>query len=152
MASGGARARSGPAPDPDALRRERDGDSWVTLPREGRQDPAPEWPLTPPTDRETELWAAEWTRPQAIMWERNGQEIEVALYVRTLTKAEAKDAATNVRTLLRQQQEALGLSIPGLHRNKWRIEGGETASRQEVAPSTGPSARDRFKVVDGGRK
>ena len=45
MASGGARARSGPAPDPNALRRDRKDDAgWSSLPviREGD---VPEFPL-----------------------------------------------------------------------------------------------------------
>lgn len=51
MTSGGARARSGPAPDPNALRRTRDAKEWIKLKREGRGDvPAPEWPLEPPPE------------------------------------------------------------------------------------------------------
>jgi hypothetical protein len=34
------------------------------------------------------VWAGEWRRPQAVMWERFGQELEVALYVRCLVRAE----------------------------------------------------------------
>lgn len=118
---GGARARSGPAPDPDALRRERDGDSWTTLPVEGRRGDPPEWPLTEKSKREDALWRREWKRPQAIVWERNGQEVEVAMYVRTLVAAEKPDAAHNMRNLVRQQQETLGISLTGLARNQWRI-------------------------------
>ena len=79
MSSGGARARSGPPPDPNALRRDRpsDRDGWVTLPAEGRQGDAPEWPLVGQSDREAELWAAEWRRPQAVQWELTGAELEV---------------------------------------------------------------------------
>ena len=86
---GGARAHSGPAPDPNALRRDRDGESWVTLPAEGRSGAAPKWPLAGKSKREAELWAQEWKRPQAVIWEANGQEIEVALYVRSLIAAES---------------------------------------------------------------
>ena len=122
MPKGGARARSGQAPDPEALRRERDkpGD-WTTLPAEGRAGDPPEFPLADESEREAVLWAREWRRPQAVMWERNGQELEVAMYVRTVALAERRDAPVNARTLVRQQQEALGLSMPGLLRNRWRI-------------------------------
>ena len=125
---GGARARSGPAPDPDALRRERDGESWTTLPAEGRKGRVPKWPLARASKRENEIWRGEWKRPQAVVWQRNGQELEVALYVRSLVAAEALDAPTNLRTLVKQQQEALGISLPGLHRNRWRI--GEVAEAE----------------------
>lgn len=126
---GGARARSGPAPDPDALRRERDGDSWTTLPIEGRKGDPPEWPLTEMSEREGVLWRREWLRPQATVWERNGQEIEVALYVRNLVEAEEPGAAKGKRDLARMAQETLGLSLTGLARNKWRI----GASAESVA-------------------
>lgn len=145
---GGARARSGPAPDPQALRRDRDADSWVTLPAEGRKGKPPAWPLSARSKRETTLWNREWKRPQAVEWERNGQEVEVALYVRSLVAAERLDAPTNLRTLVKQQQEALGISLPGLARNRWRI--GDSALKREVAKAGGSnvvSIRDRLKAA-----
>lgn len=145
---GGARARSGPAPDPQALRRDRDADSWVTLPAEGRKGKPPAWPLSARSKRETTLWSREWKRPQAVEWERNGQEVEVALYVRSLVAAERLDAPTNLRTLVKQQQEALGISLPGLARNRWRI--GDSALKREVAKAGGSnvvSIRDRLKAA-----
>jgi len=79
------------------------------------------------------------------MWERNGQELEVALYVRSLVAAEAEDASVGSRTLVRQQQEALGLSLPGLARNRWRI-----ASVEPRAAAPRARTRSRLKVVPGG--
>lgn len=151
MPTGGARARSGPAPDPDALRRERDGHEWIVLPAEGRLGQSPAWPLSKAGKREAELWRGEWKRPQAIVWERNDQQIEVALYVRSLVAAEKRDAPVVARTLVRQQQEALGISLPGLARNRWRIEE-EAKPSPAAAPKRGKSARDRFKVVEGGQE
>lgn len=160
MGRGGARARSGPAPDPNALRRDRKEDQagWVTLPAEGREGPAPEWPLTRAVKREAVLWEREWARPQAVMWERLGLEVEVALYVRSLAAAEKASAPVNARTLVRQQQEALGLSIPGLARNRWRIEDAEKSPASSAATSGRPRAtarkpaRERFTVLDGQRE
>jgi hypothetical protein len=82
------------------------------------------------------------------MWERNGQELEVALYVRSVRVAEMPSAPANARTLVKQQQEALGLSLPGLARNRWRIE--DVDSAPPAPASVGRSARDRFRVVPGG--
>lgn len=186
MASGGARARSGPAKDPDALRRDRKDDArWKLLPAEGRKGPTPDWPLsgvaahildlTPPWisevededkkqqlldqieseasarfAREVEIWKREWRRPQAVEWERNGQELEVALYVRSLVAAEAPNSKVTLRTLVKQQQEALGLSLPGLARNHWRI--GKADDAEGVESRTAPKAkkaRSRFTVIDG---
>lgn len=143
----GAGARSGPAPDPHALRRERDSGEWTTLPAEGRKGRTPKWPLIEPSDRELELWRREWRRPQAIMWQRLGLEVEVALYVRRLVRAEVPGASVNLGTLVRQMQEALGLSLPGLHRNRWRIAADEVREKRET-PKT-QSSRDRFQVVAG---
>jgi hypothetical protein len=168
MAKGGARAQSGPPPDPNALRRDRDGDQWETLPAEGRKGNPPAWPLAAPkreilrgdeiklvadsaaAKRERELWKREWRRPQAVMWERLGLEVEVALYVRSVVAAERADAPVAARTLVRQQQESLGISLPGLARNRWRI-GTPVAEQRAARPArSGPSARERFRVVDGG--
>lgn len=156
MSSGGARGRSGPAPDPLALRRGKDGATdWIHLPAEGRQGETPEWPLARPTRRELVLWAREWRRPQAVMWEANHQESEVALYVRSLADAEKPRASVAARTLVKQQQEALGLSLPGLARNHWIIDlpasaGPRSSDDDVVATRSGSSVRDRLKVVGRG--
>lgn len=202
MASGGARARSGPAPDPNALTRDKVRKSalngeWVKLPASGRKGRTPPWPLDrekAPTKaevkelearaadlenelaaeaasaelariekvqriqkREGVLWARLWRKPQAIVWDLFGQHDEVAIYVRTLVDSEQIGARPNVRTLLRQQQEALGLSLPGLARNRWVIVDDEAAAAQPApAPQAAstparPSARDRFNVLPGGQ-
>lgn len=148
MPSGGARTRSGPPPDPNALHREQDQGEWVTLPAEGRKGRAPTWPLDGgPTTRERQLWRRLWALPQAVMWERQVQFLEVALYVRRLAEAEAQGSSVNLSTLVRQMSDSLGLTTPGLRSNRWKIERLPEASvenRPQVA-----SARDRLKVVSG---
>ena len=150
MPSGGARSRSGPAPDPTALRRDRDAGEWERLPAEGRQGATPEWPLTEQTVREADLWETLWHKPQAMMWERLGQEFEVALYVRRFTEAELLDSAVNLSTLVRQMGDSLGLTTPGMRANRWRIVAGETQrTAAGPAPAGRVSARSRLKVVPG---
>lgn len=135
MGSGGARARSGPAPDPSALRRERVGDAeWTVLPAEGRQGDVPVWPLEGQSAREAELWASEWCRPQALMWERNGAALEVALYVRRLAEAEQPEAPTNLGTLVKQMMESLGISHDGLAKRRWLIAADEVAAKRSTKP------------------
>lgn len=147
----GGHANSGPAPQIDALRRDRDKADWTHLPATGREGAAPDWPLTKPTQRELAHWAREWRRPQAVMWERLELEVEVAMYCRTLRAAEHPLAPTNVRTLLRQQQEALGLSVPGLARNRWLIDGGPEPKQVTTADDRdGASAKARFRTIEGG--
>lgn len=158
MPKGGARARSGPAPDPDALRRERDEGEWTVLPAEGREGDPPRWPLEGQSDREAELWELLWSKPQALMWERFGQQLEVALYVRNLALVEQPGSPVNLGTLVRQQSDSLGLTTPGLRSNRWKIERSQqeehaaapTKAAGRVASRSRPSARDRWKVIDGG--
>jgi hypothetical protein len=154
MASGGARARSGPAPDPTALRRDRDAGEWTILPAEGRQGAMPEWPLPEQTIREADLWDALWRKPQAIMWERYGQEFEVALYVRRFSEAELMDSRVNLSTLIRQMADSLGLTTPGMRANRWRVDRAEEsaqpakgAAAAQLAPK---SARARLRAVPDG--
>lgn len=64
------------------------------------------------------------------MWEANHQEEEVARFVRWAVKGEAHDAPVSVGTLVRQLEEALGLSLPGLARNRWIIASTETSTER----------------------
>jgi hypothetical protein len=148
MPKGGARTRSGPPPDPNAL--SRDASDWIVLPATGRQGNVPGWPLPEPSDRETHLWAKVWALPQAIVWEHQSQHLEVALYVRRLSQAEQHESSTQLGTLVRQMSDSLGITTPGMRANRWRIEKLEQpvpAVAESRAKRT--SARDRFRVVDG---
>ncbi len=156
MPSGGARGRSGPAPDPTALRRDRKDDqkTWITLPGP-YEGPVPDWPLSVPASAQEQAhWDKLWRSPQAHQWAALGVEVEVALYVRSLAEAEIPGAAANLRTLVKQLQEGLGISVVGLNTRRWRIADAPetptaaTASGPAARPArTRPSARDRFKVV-----
>lgn len=154
MASGGARSRSGPAPDPTALRRDRDAGEWTVLPAEGRQGATPDWPLAGQTMREAELWERLWQRPQALMWERYGQDHEVALYVRRFAEAEEMEAKVTLSTLVKQLADSLGLTTPGMRANRWRIDRPEEDASQgsgsPVSPIAPSSARARLKAISGG--
>jgi len=151
MPSGGARARSGPAPDPNALRRDRKDDAgWTVLPAEGRKGKAPSFPLIDPSPRELQLWVALWKKPVALLWEKNQQELAVAFHVRTMVEAERADAQANLRTLVRQQAGELLLTIPAMYSARVRIAEDEVAvKRAEAASPVRVSARDRLKAVKG---
>jgi hypothetical protein len=148
--SGGSRVRSGPPRDPNAIRRGRDGRSGlVQLPAAGREGEPPAWPFPRPTKFELETWAREWARPQAVMWERLGWEVQVALYVRNLRQASSgKGSATTTTNLLRQM-DMLGLSDDGMRRKGWEVADGApvTAAPRRAPTST---AKDRLKVLSGG--
>lgn len=152
--AGGARARSGPPPDPNALRRDRKSDAgFVLLPASGRVGDPPPWPLTEASPREAHLWVAFWAKPQAILWESNGQAFEVAMHVRCFAEAEVPNASTAVRTLVRQQADALLLTIPAMHSARVRISVDEMRGKREAPPPAAPpasSSRSRLRAVAGG--
>ena len=164
MPSGGARATSGPPPDPMALRRDRPNDQadWTLLPVTGRPagDELP-WPLPPVAEmaeqhaeREQDLWWSLWQKPQAVQWERLGLVHEVALYVRRAVEAEQPGAPVALGTLVRQLGEALGLTPVGMLRLRWRIGPVETAKQAAAKPARTRTAtrraspRSRLTVVD----
>ncbi|MER6603923.1 hypothetical protein [Streptomyces parvus] len=150
----GGHAASGPAPDPNAQRRNRKSDAagWRTLPAEGRAGDPPEWPLTEATDREWDIWLDLWQKPQALMWEELGQVLEVALFARTLAEAEKPDARVDVKKMVRGYLDSMGLSVAGMLRNRWRITPVAEQDAADVVDMTArrPSARDRIKVVPSG--
>jgi hypothetical protein len=156
MAKGG-HARSGRVPDPEALRRDRDEGEWTVLPAEGREGDPPEWPLSEQSHREAELWTVLWAKPQAIVWERLGQQIEVALFVRNVARAEQPGSPVNLGTLVRQQSDSLGLTTPGMRANRWKVDrGGQVQekpapARRGRSPRSATPARERaLTVIDGG--
>ncbi len=149
MARGGARANSGPAPDANALRRDRDSGDWITLPEAGREGEPPAWPMTRPTMREKLVWARQWARPQAIEWERLRLDELVAAFVRAMCRFEKPKHQGTDGTLMKQLAEELGITSTGLARRHWRI-GSPPAVKVRVEHATSPSARDRFDVIDGG--
>lgn len=146
----GVHGRTGPPPDPNALRRRNGAGSeeWLTLPREGRPGRAPAWPLSKASAREREIWLRLWKMPQAIAWERMLLHDQVALYCRRLAVAEQPNATAAEATLARQLQDALGLSAPGLRLMRWKIADPVVPVKPDAPPV---SVRDRLTVVSGER-
>lgn len=178
MTRGGARVNSGPPPDPNALRRDRKDDKagWVTLPAT-HDVPVPDWPLPPPLieqpegmepeahadlvrdhiDREHELWASLWAKPQAVMWQRLRCADEVAVYCRLRVLGER---AGNVKVLseARQRGDRIGVEPASMLRLRWRV-GDGTAQAPAATPGApagrkAPAARSTraraLKLVNGG--
>ncbi|WP_460801494.1 hypothetical protein [Microbacterium sp. GXF6406] len=169
MASGGARRNSGPAPDPNALRRDRKDDAeWTTLPREGYQGAIPKYPLpdekieNEKTGRliinqerkkyETELWKTLWRKPQAALWADMDMTHEVALYVRSFYESVLPDASAGLRTMVLRAGAEIGLTIPGMHSLRWRFADDDLATKRTehaaTARKTG-GARARLEALNG---
>ena len=149
MPKGGARLQSGPPPNPQSRKQSSTSHSgaWTFLPSDGRQGDPPSWPLPGQSDREVELWQTLWSKPQAVMWEKMHQDFEVALYVRRLAEVEQPNASVNLGTLVRQMSDALGLTVPAMLRNRWRIAEDEVSEKREERATTPAKASRRLKVA-----
>ena len=153
MASGGRRTRSGPAKDPDALRRERDEGEWIKLWDDDRVAVVPVFPLIDERVRESVVWAELWSKPQSLLWERFGLEFTVALFVRSLVEAESDGAKATDRNSARQLADALGLTPSSLLSLRWKIERrepGVAASGGGGRNAGSPAKRPSLTVVTGG--
>lgn len=167
--AGGARRNSGPAPDPNALRRDRkDNADWVTLPREGYQGAIPAFPFpdekieNPATGRliinqdrkkfEHNLWKTLWRKPQASMWADLDMTHEVALYVRSYYEASLPEASAGLRTMVLRAGAEIGLTLPGMYSLRWRFADDDLAAkRDERAATTRKTggARARLEALNG---
>lgn len=154
MPSGGARARSGPAPDPNALRRDRKDDAaWVTLPAEGYRGAVPAFPLPGALSTEVDLWETLWRKPQAAMWSKLGLEWEVAAYVRAFLESVEAKASAGLKTAVLRMAAEIGLSLPGMHSLRWKLSTDELAEKRAEATevASAASVRSRLGAVSGGR-
>jgi hypothetical protein len=145
MPSGGARTRSGPAPDPRAAARERKSDAgWTTLPGEGFKGRVPTFPLEGELAVEKKLWRVLWKKPQAIMWQRLGQTFQVAAYVRAFIESTEAGAPASLKTSVLRMEDMLGLSMVGMNALRWKIsldELGEQRSSRQVEVEKPASVR-----------
>lgn len=161
MASGGRRARSGPAPDPLSRTSLVNGREFTVLPLE-HDVAVPEFPLEPipvydiywankervkefdkdATDAarsaELELWSVLWGKPQACMWERLGLSYQVAAYVRAYIESTGPESNAGLKTAVIRMEAELGISTSGMLQNGWVLEtpavDGTSSSSRSTAP------------------
>lgn len=178
MASGGARNRSGPQPDPSSLRTEQRGLVYTALPREGYAGELPAFPLPPMVirrwetedkhryqvpdldatsafrERELALWALAWSFPQACVWAvEPWRQPAVAMWVRTTVICESSDSTAADKGSVHRFADQVGLTPAGLKENGWAIAKDQVAERRAKTPAasrSSTSARSRMKVVPGG--
>lgn len=154
----------GPAPDQNALRRNRPGDaaSWTRLPGRGLAE-APEWPIeatdpeTPVTMAEQAYWDRIWREyPQAHIWKRNRMEMQVAAYVRTAVFCTSGYPKSTMLTVMRQQTQELLISPHALRAARCIIDEkieepvDEVTNPMGVAPViqiAGGSVRERMRAA-----
>ena len=151
MTRGGARNRSGPAPQEGSGRSDRRGYSLAALPAEGFAGPVPDFPLPDPSDRELVVWEQAWRTPQACAWSMPSESWRtrtVALWVRTTVRCEAEDAPASLLGQVHRFADQIGMTTAGLAEMGWKIAVDEVAKRaaENAAPKP-PSSRDRLKAV-----
>lgn len=153
MASGGARNRSGPQPDPTSGRSETRALSFTALPAGGYKGEIPDFPLPDETDRELELWSTAWRTPQACAWAAQPwRTYSVAQWVRWSVLAEDHEStAANVTAAIRFADQ-IGMTPAGLKENGWQIAVDNLAGKraEKAEPENEPDLRDRFTVVPDG--
>jgi hypothetical protein len=149
MPRGGSRVGSGRTPEVGSLREAArlEGGLTRTLPRV-RSGSAPAWPLSKPKPRELVVWRRQWKKPQAIVWEEQGLEDQVAFYVRTYVEGEDFGVAATRRTLLLQQENVLLLNPAALLKAGYRI---STNAVQSAAAKSATSAGPRRSAVPSSR-
>jgi hypothetical protein len=136
MPRGGARNRSGPAPDPKSGRSDRRGFRLDALPAEGYDGEPPVFPLPNETSREVMLWEWAWRTPQAAAWAREPWRWPaVAMWVRTHVVCESLEATAADKNSLHRFADQIGMTPAGLKENGWKIAVDEVAAKRSTPAS-----------------
>lgn len=155
MPRGGARNRSGPAPDPKSERSERRGVRLDALPVEGYAGEPPAFPLPGVTDREREVWRWAWSTPQAFAWAKQPwRHRSIAMWVRWSVRMEEPGAGAALGNVVVRLADQIGMTPAGLKENGWRITVDEVAAKRaaveemaELDEDDEDDVRGRFAVV-----
>lgn len=167
MASGGTRARSGPAPDPNSARSEKRGAKFsaLALPSEGYRGRVPAFPLPQINrgsaaatksfrTREIAIWREAWKTPQACAWARESWRWSTIAEFARIKAAVELDPDSNAALLsrLREYRNEIGLTPDGLRMNGWAIvvdEVAKQAAKKTTAPKKKAAPARRLRSVGG---
>lgn len=140
MPSGGARPGAGRPQDPNAIDKSRRKlpPGMTELPATGRRGDPPPWPLGSQTDREAEMWARFWRKPQAIIWERLHYVEIVGLFVRQFCEGESAGNSAENRKAIQTYFSVLCLTPTSL-----KAAGYVIADTDEESPGAEPSRPPR---------
>lgn len=175
MAHGGARNRSGPPVDPKSLRTAERGIALTSLPSEGYNGDAPEFPLPKRFiwnewfegsgrdrekrrerddgatesvwERELDLWAWAWATPQAAAWALEPWRWQtVAMWVRTFVVCEGSEATAADKGSLHRFADQIGLTPAGLKENGWAIARNEVAAKRTASTAKASQSSARDRM------
>ncbi len=153
MASGGARARSGPPPSPTSGASDRKGLKFSPLPANGYDGEIPAFPRPVLHGSELSHWEAVWRTPQASLWATPQWSFvipTVALYCSLLAWSELEEYPVGILAQIRGLAGEILLTPDALARSGFVIPADELADRRE-SKSARASSRDRLKVAGDGR-
>lgn len=149
MARGGARNRSGPAPDPNSARSAIRGVKYRILPACGFDGRAPKFPLPDVSKREAQVWREAWKSPQAVAWiDEPWRWRTVALWVRWSVRMESDDASAALGNVVVRFADQIGMTPAGLRENGWQIGELEAAGSDGSGDVLG-NVVDMFRQVAG---
>lgn len=171
MPRGGARNRSGPAPDPKSGRSDRRGYTLTALPSEGYTHTAPDFPLPAILrwnefyeakakkreldqgateqfrDRELAIWRDAWSSPQACVWSSSPWRWQtIGEYCRLKAIVELEpDANAALVAQLHRYRDQIGLTPAGLKENGWAIAVDEVAAKsvEDKGKASAPAPQPR---------
>ena len=142
MSRGGARVRSGPAPDPSSGRSEKRKYLLTALPVDGYSGPVPKFPLPADGDvkraaREKALWRDAWRSPQACAWSMPSESWRIhtiAMWVRTFVICESNEGTAADKSSLHRFADQIGLTTAGLAEMGWHIKPDLVAVKSSEVP------------------
>lgn len=92
------------------------------------------------------MWERMWAKPQAVLWERDGQLEYVAIFVRQLVEAETEKASAENRKTVRMMFADLWLTSDSMARARIKITH-DAAPEPTVTPTEAPIAKRRLRAV-----
>lgn len=153
MTSGGARPKSGIAPDPRSARSDARGLKFNALPAEGYSGDVPEFPRPVVFGSELSHWNAVWSTPQAALWatpQWSWIVPAVAHYCSLMAQSELAECPAGVHAQIRGMRGEILLTQDALLRAGYHVvadEVGEKRSESSDASDAPMSARERAKLL-----
>jgi hypothetical protein len=120
---------------------------WVDLPVAGFAGTIPAFPLPDALSVEVELWDELWRKPQGAAWDALGLKFQVAAYVRAYLESVQEKASAGLKTAVLRMEAELGLNVPGMRSNGWRISDGSVAAPVATPAARQTSSGDWLKAV-----
>lgn len=152
---GGARNRSGPAPQMNSARSDARDVRALRLPVGGYAGDFPPLSdqLPDATEREGQVWAELWRTPQAAQWIREKWRLRsIAMFARWSVRAEDPAATAATITAAQRLADQIGMTPAGLKENGWLIVADDSAENPDQQEKQSVAKRSGTSRTNGGGK